>query len=194
MTFSEVQQSMDQVLNEERSMPTVHYQSPQAFAKASAASASALGQRGWHPRPICEQPGYFFLRSRNYDLLRSLYHELNAEEQSLILSSIRRRIEERDPFIAYGTDLLGAGEVRRTRSELPLVAEFLVRHDQAAGLIQSLSKAPLRPGLSSLLSHIEEMIALDYRLFTDGNYDEPCQGSRCDQSCLRSSQQAAEDH
>jgi hypothetical protein len=77
-----------------------------------------------------------------------------------------------DAFAAVGNDVLVAGRTDKTNSELPLVAEFLVRQGDAGAFLHSLCEAPLRPGLTRLLLHLEEMIALDYRLFSDEEYDE----------------------
>ena len=67
--------------------------------------------------------------------------------------------------------VLGAGKTERTTSELPLVTEFLARHGEAKRFLAALPGAPLRPGLTRLLKHVEDMIALDYRLFSDEDYD-----------------------
>ena len=116
-----------------------------------AKQKASLKQRFLGNDTICEVPGDFYLRSCDYDLPRSLYQELNPEEQSLIISSIRRRIEESNPFIVYGPDLLGAGEVRRTRSELALVAEFLMvfilitENSLSTQPVVTVSNRPCRP-------------------------------------------------
>ena len=172
MSFSDVRASVTQVLDAERANPTLQYQASALFANEAAASASALEQRGWHPRPVSESPGWFKLHSRNYDLLQLSYNDVVTSDRALLFEMLEGRIYEQNPFSIFGSNLLGMGELRRTYSELPLIAEFLVRHDQENRLITAIGKASLRPGLTRLLLHVEEMIAFDYRLFTDAGYDE----------------------
>jgi len=68
--------------------------------------------------------------------------------------------------------VLGAGQWQRCSSELPLVAEFLVRRGDKQSFILALSKAASSPGLTLLLVQIEEMIALNFTLFTDEEYTQ----------------------
>jgi hypothetical protein len=103
--------------------------------------------------------------------LESFFEELAAIDQDSFLLSLSKRISGKDVFRVTGTNVLGMGKTDRTVSELPLIAEFLVRHGAAANLLKSLPAAPLRPALTRLLVHLEEMICLDYRLFTDDEYD-----------------------
>jgi hypothetical protein len=172
MTLIEAQQKAGQILDAERVAPTTNYMSTAPFANQMAIAMSPIGQRGRHPRPVSENPGYFFLQSRNYDLLKSFFDEVAQDDRLLFLSKLRNRISEPNAFKVAGTDVLGAGKTDRTNSELPLVAEFLVRNGDALRFLQALPDAPLRPGLTRLLFHIEEMIALDYRLFSDDEYDK----------------------
>ena len=71
MTLIEAQQNAGHILDAERTAPTTNYMSPTPFVNQAAIAASAIGQRGWHPRLVSENPGYYFLQSRNYDLLRT---------------------------------------------------------------------------------------------------------------------------
>jgi hypothetical protein len=172
MTLTEAQQNANQILDAERTASTTNYMSPTPFANQAAMAASALGQRGWHPRPVSENPGYYYLQSRNYELLKSFFEEITPSEGPLFLAKLRQRISDPNPFKVVGQDVLGAGKTNRTNSELPLVAEFLVRHGDAGGFLRALPNAPLRPALTRLLLHVEEMIALDYRLFSDEEYED----------------------
>ena len=66
--------------------------------------------------------------------------------------------------------MLGAGQWRRCSSELPLVTEFVVRRRDKQLFINTLSNAALSPGLTLLLVQLEEMIALNFTLFTEDEY------------------------
>jgi hypothetical protein len=172
MRLIEAQQNASRILDAERTSPTITYLSPAPFANEAASVMSALGQRGCHPRPVSETPGYFFLQSRNYDYLKSYFEDIAANERPLFLAKLREPLAHPDSFKGVGRDLLTAGKTDRTNSELPLIAEFLVRQGDTKGFLGALFGAPLRPGLTRLLLHVEEMIALDYRLFSDEEYDE----------------------
>jgi hypothetical protein len=73
MNISDIKAAINQILDAERANPTVQYQSKTPFLNQAAAEASALAQRGWHPRPVSENPGYFHLQCRNYDLLQNVF-------------------------------------------------------------------------------------------------------------------------
>ncbi len=172
MRLIEAQQNADQVLYAERSAPTVNYTSPTPFLNQVAFNLSALGQRGKHPRPVAENPGFFRLQSRNYELLESFFEEIEPLERQLFLDHLQRRLLDPTCFTDVGKEVLGKGQTNRTNSNLPLIAEFLVRHDGTSNFLRALERVPLRPGLTRLLLHLEEMIALDYRIFSNEDYDE----------------------
>jgi hypothetical protein len=171
MGLPEAQRKARQALDAERKTPTLNYMSSTPFVNEAAVMATPLGQRGWRPRPVSERPGYFTLVSRNYDLLQTFLDEVPQDDRPLYFATLEQRILEQSPFHVTGSDVLGAGKTARTTSELPLVAEFLVRHGEAKLLLAGLPDAPLRPGLTRLLKHIEDMIAIDWRLFSDEEYD-----------------------
>lgn len=170
MQLSDAQASARQVLDAERHSPTTNYMSATPFANELAMMVSPLNPN-LHPKPISENPGALKLQGRNYALLESFYEEIQPSERDLFLASLRQRISIRGSFEDNGREVLGAGKTNRTNSELPLIAEFLVRHGDTGRFISALDEAPLRPGLTRLLSHIELMIALDYQLFSDEEYD-----------------------
>jgi hypothetical protein len=67
---------------------------------------------------------------------------------------------------------LGAGSWEHCSSELPLIAEFLVRRGNKQLLISSLAEAAISPGLTLLLLQLEEMIALNFTCFADMEYTQ----------------------
>jgi hypothetical protein len=68
--------------------------------------------------------------------------------------------------------VLGAGQWQRCSSELPLIAEFLVRRGDKQGFLLALGKAAPSPGLTLLLIQIEEMVGLNFTLFADEEYTQ----------------------
>jgi hypothetical protein len=55
-------------------------------------------------------------------------------------------------------------------SELPLLVEFLVRRGDKQLFIRAVGEASPNPGLTLLLMQLEEMITLNFTLFTDEEY------------------------
>lgn len=165
MTLIEAQQKTSQILDEERTSPTTHYMSPEPFVNQAAIAANPLRQGGRHPRPVSEKRDYYHLQSLNYDLLKAFFEEISSKDRPLYLATLRQRLSGSSPFKTTRTDVLGVGKTTRTNSDLPLIAEFLVRHGDGRTFLTALPNVALRPALTRLLRHIEETTALDYRLF-----------------------------
>jgi hypothetical protein len=159
------------ILLEERTSPTVRYMLREPVAFAGAPVAVALTERGQHPRTVRENYGVHRFTSDNYNLLSGLYSELAGADQLRFVDAIAARIGDGNAYSNPVNDVRGAGEWRSCRSELPLIAEFLVRHKNTDSLLTTMKKAPIRPALTLLLMQIEEMIALNFTLFTDSEYE-----------------------
>lgn len=171
MNLVAAQRNATKILDAERRAPTLRYLPAGGGIAALLPAMMTLVQPNQHPRLISESPGCLRLSSRNYEALKSFLDEIPRENRDAFLTFISRRFIDKNAFEVDGKDVLGAGQTSRTFSELPLVAEFLVRQNHGAKMIQSLAQTPLRPGLTRLLLHLEEMIALDYILFSDQDYD-----------------------
>ena len=57
-------------------------------------------------------------------------------------------------------------------SELPLVAEFCVRNGASQNFFRALGEAGPLPGHAILLRHLEDMIALNFTVFSDAEYQQ----------------------
>jgi hypothetical protein len=171
MQLIDAQASATQVLDAERRNVTTRYLPPSAFANEVAFRLSPLNP-DLHPKPVSEDPGSFRLQSRNYELLKAFLEAIQPHERPSYFETLRARVSVPGCFKDVGPEILGAGKIERTHSELPLVAEFLVRESNAHLLLTALPQAPLRPGFTRLLLHLEQMIAFDYRLFSNEEYDE----------------------
>ncbi|WP_348264881.1 hypothetical protein P8935_10165 [Telmatobacter sp. DSM 110680] len=123
--------------------------------------------RECRPRHVHEFPGEYVFRSENFNLLTIIYVELSLEDRASLMSfltqllssrSSSRKSENKDPFPSF----------RNYISEFPLLAEFIVRHGHAQELFETLSSlaAPTIP-LVTLFLELEEMIALNFTLFSD---------------------------
>jgi hypothetical protein len=159
------------ILLEERTSPTVRYMLRAPVAFAAAPAAMELTERGQHPRTVRENPGIHRFTSDNYSLLSGLYSELGEADKACFIEALSGRIADGRAYSNPVNDVRGAGQWRSCRSELPLIAEFLVRQKQTGSLLIAMKKAPVRPGLTLLLMQIEEMIALDFTLFSDREYE-----------------------
>jgi hypothetical protein len=161
-----------QILDEERMRPTVKYQMavPMPLANAAAAALHPLSQRGRHPRAVQEQPEKFVFRSANFDLLCTILDQVPQQDRPALLAVPLSRIADRGSYRRTNLVIQGAGQWQQCSSELPLVAEFVVRRGDKQLFIGALSKAALSPGLTLLLIQLEEMIALSFTLFTDEEY------------------------
>lgn len=169
----DIQQAIElthKTLLEERTSPTVRYMLRAPVAFAAAPAAVALTERGQHPRTVRENPGIHRLTSDNYSLLSGLYSELVEADKVRFIETLSMRVADERAYSNPVNDVRGAGAWRSCRSELPLIAEFLVRQKRAGSLLAALKKAPVRPPLTLLLMQIEEMIALDFTLFSDQEY------------------------
>lgn len=162
---------MRKILLEERASPTVRYMLRAPVAFAGAPAAVALTEKGQHPRTVRGNSGAHRLTSDNYNLLSGLYLELGDADKVRFVEALSARIADGTAYSNPGNDVRGAGQWRSCRSELPLIAEFLVRQKQTDALLTALKKAPIRPALTLLLMQIEEMIALDFTLFSDSEYE-----------------------
>jgi hypothetical protein len=160
----------NKVLEEERHAPTVRYTLRQPVVNAAAPAALAYGEKGRHPRTVQPTPGAHQFKSENYELLVGFFSELNAEGKERFVAALCSRIADAGACRVTNGEVLGTGSWKRTTSELPLIAEFLVRQGYAKELLSAIPKAPMRPGLTMLLLQMEELIAFDFTLLTDADY------------------------
>ncbi len=176
MELREALSKANQILDEERVSPTVDYdcvpKAEQGFTQAFVAIAGTINlpqMRTQRPRQIIENPTWYRFKSTNYDLLCALLSRVAENDRPAFLSGVALRLFAvpgcvRKPHVFFpGWNNLS--------SELPLVAEFLVRNRGKAHLTQALWEAQRIPGHAPLLRQLEEMIALNYTVFTDSDYE-----------------------
>lgn len=176
MDLRDALQKTGQILGEERMNPTVAYQLSKAKVTNLGAAASLyqlanLYQRRVHPRPINDDPTEYQFKSLNFDLLSALFEQVPEHNRHALYSNISSRICDGGSFRHKYADVVKAGSWTWCSSELPLIAEFMVRMRQTDLLISALFEAAVSPGLTLLLLHIEEMIAFDFTLFTEPEYE-----------------------
>lgn len=168
-----------QILDEELSSPTVSYKlAVPPLSSGSAALLSQIGTvltlsqvRSQRPRPVFEDPAAFRFESMNCDLLRVLLSQLSESARPQFLRLVQTRFlsglacrKEHSNIYPKWDNLI---------SELPLVVEFLTRNGGKEELFGALEAkdTPIIPGHVLMLAQIEDMIALNYTVFSDSEYD-----------------------
>jgi hypothetical protein len=123
-----------------------------------------------HPRRIFEDTSLLRFKSTNFELLSSLLDRTAERDKQALFEFVASRIENPKSFQHKHKDPKDAGKWSLCSSELPLVAEFLVRNGQKHQLFQALGKSALSPGITLLLLQLEELIAFNFTAFTDDEY------------------------
>jgi hypothetical protein len=178
MDLRDALQKIGQILGEERINPTVTYELSKARATAMGAVAplaqlATFYQRGKvHPLPIRHDPREYQFNSVNFDLLCALFERVPEHNRQVLYANMSSRICDAESFRHKYSEVVKAGSWTWCSSELPLAAEFLVRMSKTDLLISALFEAAVSPGLTLLLLHIEEMIAFDFTLFTEPEYEQ----------------------
>jgi hypothetical protein len=171
----------NQILDEERSSPTVQYSLRLQAIKTDGPLGEALGLltvageprilqniRSQRPRQIEEDPRKWEFRSVNYDLLCALLSQVPEDSRAAFLAAVLARLNSKPGCSKSkkSIDPTWNGWV----SEFPLVAEFCVRNGAKDLFLQALSGVDLDVGHAVLLRHIEDMIALNFHVFAESDY------------------------
>jgi hypothetical protein len=176
----------DRILNQERRSPTVAYlpvvntqNDPNPAAQIVAEIMQDRHEtrllenldreRLKRPRQVLEGTRVYHFKSVNHELLCALMAQLEEAEKPFFVSGLVCRIP-----VATACDVSKDGKYPSWNglvSELPLIAEFAVRNHGKEGLLQTIGEA--NPLLSHvfLLRHLEEMISLNFMVFTDADYE-----------------------
>ena len=180
MELLEAIHKASQILDEERTSPTVKY-SLRAEDLSSAVSdilgiVAVLKEpellrsiRSKRPREVQENPTRWAFKSVNCNLLGALLSQLPGDSRPALLSSVLSRLS-RPP---------GCGRSRSATeppwnglaSEFPLIAEFCVRNGGKDNFIRVLGELQPFQGHAVLLRHLEDMIALNFSVFSEKDYE-----------------------
>jgi hypothetical protein len=181
------------ILDEERILPTTEYIDPleawqeevtrkgpnatplsidvtkamKGREKYGAKHLNLYTERGMRPRPVHESPYDYTFKSINFDLLKVLFNQIPDDDRGQFISRLLKRIPvsvaRRPPggvtrFPCY----------RYCMSELPLIVEFCIRMGYGQELLKAVGSCE-RPtiGLVILLLELEEIIALNFNLFSE---------------------------
>jgi hypothetical protein len=184
MDIDEALEKAVRILEEEQVQPTLGYRyvanawpsnqlyqqsnlQAQGYTLAMAAQLGLALERQQRPRQVYENPKLFMFESTNFELLMKVFSQVGdadrADFASALLNYVRKPIAARwqkgpAPFPSFGG---------RT-SALAILAEFFSR----TGHLQDLLAATAEPtmptaSLAIMLKEMEEMIALNFNLFSD---------------------------
>ena len=163
------------IVGEERTLMTVRYQlaaGPGRLPTIFTLSPNPYDwQRDHRPRTIRLSPSETTFKSENFNHLGFLANQLSESERLSFAKSLALRIGLRDSYIHKPGEVLTAGTAKQCSSELPLIAEFLVRRGAKEVFLSVLSRPPASPGLTLMLMQLEDMIAFNYTLFTREEYE-----------------------
>lgn len=171
MELSDALEKAKQVLEEERSAPTVRYvrRHSEGTASVETVFASQELQEGdpRRKRKILEGLYRLAFESVNYSLLCALNLQIAEESRSAFVHNI---VLFMNLPPACGRPIPGSPGMTFP-SELPLVAEFAARNGGKYYFFSSLAEAVPLPGHVSLMRHLQDMIALNFTVFSDADYD-----------------------
>jgi hypothetical protein len=174
MNLTDALQKVSQILDEERINPTGSYEVSKAFLESLGSLAPLVDllndQSSKRPAEVRPNPEEYQFKSVNFDLLCALFEQAPEQDRAAMFASINARILDAKSYRHKYRDVVNAGSRTNCSSELPLVAEFLVRRGDKQLFVSALFEAAISPGLTLLLSQLEVMIALNLTLFTDEEY------------------------
>lgn len=152
---------VEQILLEERSFPTAGYEGTNDATKL----ALAMINPSTYPRRVQEDTRPYEFKAINYQLLSSLSAQFDEAENGALRSHLVQRIA--DVRAIKKTWSSAYPSWNNYTSELPLVAEFLIRSGHCADLFDSLSRAKPTPGVILLLLELRELLSLNWNLLSD---------------------------
>jgi hypothetical protein len=171
-----------QIFAEERRYQTVQY-SPipgpviglvdatqklvQAMERLDAKN-SLLENRYENPRTILRGPHRFQFNSTNYNLLVTLLGRVEETDRSAFLKTIADQIKLFPASLRNKAASYPSWDSQT--SELPLVAEFLIRNGGRPFFVKTLQTCKPSPGVAVMLVQLGDVIALNYPIFSESEY------------------------
>jgi hypothetical protein len=175
------------ILAEERRQPTTGYmQTGQGWLEqatllvqgkydeatrfGNARKTSIIDMRKQSPRGVCEDPDAYEFQSANFDLLNALFYQLHESHRDEFIAGLLHPVEQGGNTVAYPQPFFPKFD--GVISDLPLIAEFTIRNGYAEQLFAALGRAkqPTK-GLALMMSQLEEMIALNFNIFSEAEYN-----------------------
>ncbi|MBZ5524312.1 MAG: hypothetical protein LAP21_18910 [Acidobacteriia bacterium] len=184
MDLREALEKVTRVLEEEQIQPTLGYRyvsatwpsnsaymqqvlRQQGYGPAQAAQLGLATERKQRPRHVYEDPKLYVFESTNFALLIKIFSQVAETDRAAFVSDFLNYVQRGigaqrhkfgNPFPSF----------QGQTSALALIAEFCIR----TGYLKELLAATVEPkmpttSLAIMLKEIEEMIALNFNLFSD---------------------------
>ncbi|MGA3325807.1 MAG: hypothetical protein ABSF45_15145 [Terriglobia bacterium] len=143
----------------------------QGYSPAMAASVGLPRMRQRRPREVLENPGLYVFKSVNFDLLVAILNQLPPENRSSFIRMMVKWMLEKAPtnnVAAHRNFPWWNGKT----SSLSLLAEFCIRNGYVQVLLDGTLGLTLPThGVAIMLIEIEEMISLNFNLFSRAEVD-----------------------
>jgi hypothetical protein len=188
MDLTEGLEKASRILTEEQVQPTLYYRYvSNTWPSNQAIDRQGMEQRGWtpamaaqsglksereqRPRHVYEDPKLYMFASTNFDLIVKIFSQLADGDRAGFISELLNFV--RKPIAApdqkHGIHF---PSFRGQTSALALLAEFCIR----MGYLKDLLAATAEPKMPSaslaiMLNEIEEVIALNFNLFSDSELE-----------------------
>lgn len=171
------------ILTEERRRPTTGYRQTghgwleqaallsqgkydEATRFGNTRKMSIIDMRKQSPREVCEDPDAYEFQSANFDLLNALFDLLHQNHRDEFIAGLLHLIEHGGNTVVYPQYFFP--QFDGVISDLPLVAEFTIRSGYTEEFFAALGRAkqPTK-GLAVMMLQLEEMIALNFNIFSE---------------------------
>ena len=185
MELAEALQDAFYILDEERVRPTLNYRyAAKEWPREMALEQYTLGAQGYtpgvaavtalprmrakRPREVWENPKFFIFESVNFNLLLTILNQLPAENRPAFIAGLLKPMLDAAPTNEGYT----FPSWRRKISSLSLLAEFCIRNGFAQALLDATLELKMpSAGVAIMLMEIEEMISLNFNLFSRAQID-----------------------
>ena len=173
MKLEDIKAGVIQILSEESRYPTVRYipaapdQSEHETTRQVLGASLLTLNRSQHAG-ILSDAVQFRLQSTNYNLVVKLFNRVDDSDRPAFLDWTAERIASFPGSIRNAAASFPSWNSQT--SDLPLVAD-LIRNGGKPRLFKMLAST-VTPGAGILLLHIEDIIALNYPVFSDSEHGE----------------------
>jgi hypothetical protein len=182
MKVDDAKTSAVQIFEEERRYPTVAYSPIPRLPKAQADDVATLREliahqraenllaenRAQVPHILFNGEDRFQFEARNYNLLVALFGRVDGSDRAEFLNSVAKRIDSFPGCAKSSTyNYLSYGG---QTSELPLVAEFLIRNSGRTLFFDTIRQSQPSPAVAMMLLGLSDVIALNYPIFSEAEY------------------------
>jgi hypothetical protein len=184
MNISEALEKASRILEEEQVQPTLGYRyvsdtwpsnqryqqdnlQQKGWMPAIAAQIGLATERNQRPRQVYEDPKLYVFESTNFNLLVKIFSQVADADRASFVSALLDYV--RKPMAASAQKRVAYfPSFCRQTSALALLAEFCIRTGHLKELLAATAE-PKMPAasLAIMLIEIEEMIALNFNLFSD---------------------------